>query len=130
MDVGWSELFDAMLVLSATWADDPLHGQAVIARKLPGMPVPNGRQGNSKLIRNPPRPKTFFVAKSQRLRNRCAAMHRRFRAMRLRGLEPPRGFPHEHLKLARIPNFATAAGSCNLHGRTSRRTQCQSNTRS
>jgi hypothetical protein len=29
--------------------------------------------------------------------------------MRLRGLEPPRGFPHTDLNRARLPNFATAA---------------------
>jgi site-specific DNA recombinase len=36
--------------------------------------------------------------------------------VRLRGLEPPRGFPHEHLKLARIPDFATAAGKLESTG--------------
>ncbi len=29
--------------------------------------------------------------------------------MRRRGLEPPRGCPHQHLKLARLPSSATAA---------------------
>ncbi len=35
-----------------------------------------------------------------------------FDSMRTEGIEPPRPFGHEHLKLARLPSSATSAGTC------------------
>ena len=95
--------------------------------KLPAVPITDGADREAQLSRDPSCSQALLHAQPYGLKDNRLVMHEDSE-MRLRGLEPPRGFPHEHLKLARIPNFATAAGSCNLPSWANRDGEEEANT--
>src|SRR6185295_2387398 len=98
-----------------------------VPRQLAGVPVAHSAKRKPETVCHASSAEFLDVAQPKRLGHGRTAMHRCSR-MRLRGLEPPRGFPHEHLKLARIPDFATAAWTCNLSSHAPRDSEVETNT--